>query len=119
MSNNMCYCSLVAEGRIGFVSDNVTVTEGTDDFATVTISFLSPNFISADSFADLQIRTVDGSANGKSALMIIKSVPSHPLPYLHLYAYLHFPLLCLLPLTISLTQTLSRVPLHTLSFRCE
>ena len=53
-----------ADGLVGFGLGNVIVTEGTDDFAVVRISFLSPSEISNDTFTTLSIFTSDGTAMG-------------------------------------------------------
>ena len=44
--------------------ENVTVTEGVDDFAVIRISFLSPPVITSESFTELTIFTQDGNAIG-------------------------------------------------------
>ena len=49
---------------VGFEMENVTVTEGVDDFAVIRISFLSPPIITSESFTELTIFTQDGNAIG-------------------------------------------------------
>lgn len=53
------------EGRVGFAADNVTVTEGTDNVAIVTITFFEPSSISTESFVEFQVTTSDGTAVGE------------------------------------------------------
>lgn len=47
------------------MTEDVNVTEGVDNFAIVTVSFLSPAVISGDAFTTLTIFTADGTALGK------------------------------------------------------
>ena len=51
-------------GTVGFVPENVTVTEGVDNFADVVVQFISPTLISEDVFARLMVLTMDGTALG-------------------------------------------------------
>ena len=61
------------EGIVGLNTENVTVTEGTDDFAVVRVSFLSPAVISDATFTELRIFTIDGSAMGTVVIVQIDS----------------------------------------------
>ena len=45
--------------------ESVIVTEGVDNFALVTVRFISPSDISSDVFTQLSVFTVSGSATGQ------------------------------------------------------
>ena len=66
------HSSFFADGIVGFETVNVTVTEGTDDFAIVRIAFLSPSQISNDTFTTLNILASDGSAMGTVVIVRIE-----------------------------------------------
>ena len=63
LSLSLLSLCLFSVGSVGFEPENVTVTEGVDNFALVNVRFFNAD-VSSDVFTQLSVFTMDGTALG-------------------------------------------------------